>query len=300
MKSFYRCALLAAAVLAILAQAASAQAELIRAVAMQGGSQFLVSWDSSAPGTLTAVKTINAPNAILGIDTRPATQELYAVSQSKFGIPGSYGISRLVPSGNAMILNEFGSSQEQITGFSHGFDFNPVIDRIRVVNDVNKNYVFDPVTGLVQLVATDLAYGPADPNFGQDPNIAGSAYTNSTVAPPATTQLYGIDTGLNILVTQANNAGTLATVGPLGIDVSALAGFDISGSTGIAYAVMTPAGASQSSFYSINLVTGAATSLGVVGGGIVVTAMTVGVVPEPSTVALASLALLGLCGIRRR
>ena len=93
----------------------------------------------------------------------------------------------------------------------------------------------------MQLVATNLFYGPADPNFGVDPNVVHSAYTNNF--PNAqSTQLYGIDTGLNILVTQANNAGTLGTVGPLGVDVGALGGFDISGTTGTAYAAMLPAG----------------------------------------------------------
>jgi hypothetical protein len=190
-----------------------------------------------------------------------------------------------------------------VNGFSHGFDFNPMIDRIRVVTDTNKNYVFNPITGALQLAATDLAYGAADPNLGKDPNVAGSAYSNNTSTPPASTQLYGIDTGLNILVTQANNAGTLGTVGPLGVDISALAGFDISGRTGTAYAVMTPAGSSQSIFYTINLGTGAATPVGpvgIIGGGIIVTAMTVDPIPEPATTALGAFAILGLAGIRRR
>jgi hypothetical protein len=235
----------------------------------------------------------------MGLDARPSTQKLYVLSEGQIG---EYQVSQLLPHANGTIGVSIVGSDHIITGFSHGFDFNPVIDRVRVVNDVNKNYVFNPNDSLVQLVATDLAYGPADPNFGQDPNVGGVAYTNSTVAVPASTQLYGIDAGLDILVTQANNAGTLGTVGSLGVDVSALAGFDISGATGIAYAAMTPAGGSQSIFYSIDLATGAATAIGPIGGGIVVTAMTVGniPIPEPSTAALASLMLTALASMRRR
>jgi hypothetical protein len=158
----------------------------------------------------------------------------------------------------------------------------------------------NPLTGAVQLVATDLFYGPADPNFGVDPNVVSSAYTNN-VADALTTQLYGIDSGLNILVTQANNAGTLGTVGPLGVDIIATGGFDISGTTGIAYAAFQPTNAAQSSLYTINLATGAATNLGVIDGGLVVHALTVApAIPEPATLALASMALAAIPLVRRR
>jgi len=293
MKSFYRCAFLAAAVFATLAQATSAQAELIRAIATQGPGQFLISLDSAAPTVLLSAVPVSTPDPILGIDYRPATGELYALTSNA----GSYRLGTLALNGTYTGL---AASAQAVTGFSHGFDFNPMIDRIRVVNDVNKNYVFNPMTGALQLAATDLFYGAADPNFGADPNVAGSAYSNNVVGTPAT-QLYGIDTGLNILVTQANNAGTLGTVGPLGVDISALAGFDISGATGTAYAIMTPAASSQSVLYSINLANGLATNLGIVGGGDLITAMTVNIIiPEPSTAALAGLVLMGLAGIRRR
>ena len=39
--------------------------------------------------------------------------------------------------------------------------------------------VINPITGAVQLVATNLFYGPADPNFGVAPNAVDSAYTNN-------------------------------------------------------------------------------------------------------------------------
>jgi hypothetical protein len=159
--------------------------------------------------------------------------------------------------------------------------------------------VLNPITGALQLNATPLAYGAADPNFGVDPNVVDSAYDRNVPNTPAT-QLYGIDTGLNILVTQANNAGTLGTVGPLGLDVVGAGGFDISGATGIAYAALQPANSSQSSLYSINLATGAATNLGVIDGGLVITAMSVAVIPEPTTAVMALACVIGLVGCRRR
>jgi hypothetical protein len=299
MKLIYRLVIFSAVIIATFAQAVSTKAEFISAVATQGGNHFLITWDSASPSDLISSRPIlnlNTFEALIGIDFRPSTKVLYGLLQQQ----NSYQVITIRPTiGNNVARWSTDSFGGQVNGFSHGFDFNPVIDRIRVVTDTNKNYVFDPVSGNPQLVATDLFYGPADPNFGKDPNVGAVAYSNNTPTPPASTQLFGIDTGLDILVTQANNSGTLSTVGPLGVDVSSLVGFDISGETGVAYAVMTPAGSSQSSFYSIDLATGTATSLGVVGGGVVVTAMSVGIVPEPSTAAMTLLAIVGLTGVRR-
>ena len=60
------------------------------------------------------------------------------------------------------------------------------------------------------------------------------------------------------------NDGTLLTVGPLGVDFGPLGGFDIiTDSSGVdsAFAV------SGSTVYTINLETGAATTLGAIGDG---------------------------------
>ena len=141
-----------------------------------------------------------------------------------------------------------------------------------------------------------LFFGPADPNFGADPNVVHSAYSNNFFGATAT-QLYGIDTGLDILVTQANSAGTLGTVGPTGVDIDVVGGFDISGTSGIAFAAAQSASSSQSAFYSVNLATGAFTNLGSIGGGETIIAMSVFAVPGPAV--LAGLAM-GLIGMRRR
>ena len=79
------------------------------------------------------------------------------------------------------------------------------------------------------LAATDgtLTYATGDPNAAANPNVVGSAYTNSFNGATTTT-LYGIDSALDILVTQnPPNAGTLNTVGALGFNTSDAVGFDI-------------------------------------------------------------------------
>jgi hypothetical protein len=56
-------------------------------------------------------------------------------------------------------------------------------------------------------------------------------------------------------------------VGALGVNTSDLVGFDISGSTGLAFASLTPPTGAGSSLYTINLATGAATLVGTIDGG---------------------------------
>ena len=108
----------------------------------------------------------------------------------------------------------------------------------------------------------NIAYGAGDANFGANPAVSAAAYTNA-IASPTSTQLYDIDTNLDVLTLQnPPNNGTLTTVGSLGIDFGTLSGFDIISTaegTNAAFAV------SNSTLYSINLQTGAASSLGTIG-----------------------------------
>ena len=281
--------------LALAGFAAPVSAETIYGIAAVGNSTSLLSWDSATPGSIASgsfVSGLQSNETIVGIDFRPATGQLYALGTSSrlYTLNTSTGAATAVAGPFTPALN----------GFNFGFDFNPTIDRIRTVAETNKNTVLNPITGAVQLSATDLFFGAGDPNFGVDPNVVNSAYTNSFVGA-ASTQLYGIDTALDILVTQANNAGTLGTVGPLGINATSVGGFDISGTTGVAYAALLPSGSSQSNLYSINLLTGAATNLGQIDGGIIITAIAVApAIPEPATLALAGMALAAIPLARRR
>jgi hypothetical protein len=287
---------LCALTLVLAGVSSPASAELIYGIAAVGNATALLSWDSTNPGSILSgsfVSGLQSNETVVGIDFRPATGQLYALGTS----------SRLytLNTANGAASAVAGAFAPPLNGFNFGFDFNPTIDRIRVVAETNKNYVLNPITGAVQLVATDLFFGPADPNFGLDPNVVSSAYTNNFVGA-GTTQLYGIDTALDILVTQANNAGTLGTVGPLGFNATGVGWFDISGTTGIAYAALLPSGSSQSNLFAINLATGAATNLGQIDGGVIITAISVAptVVPEPATMALAATAVAAIPLVRRR
>ena len=251
----------------------------------------LLEFDSTTPGTIDsslAITGLGTEN-VLGIDIRPATGQLFALTSGS-------NLYTINPANGAATL--VGAIGTVLNGTAFGFDFNPTIDRIRVVSETDRNYVLNPNTGALQLQATNLFYPAGDPNAGVNPNVTASAYTNNP-AGATSSQLYGIDTSLNILVTQANNAGTLGTVGSVvTVDPSAVTGFDIEGGTNIAYAALLPAGGSVSSLYTINLATGAATLIGQIDGGLNITDITVARVPEPTT--LAALGAASLLFTRRR
>ena len=139
-----------------------------------------------------------------------------------------------------------------------------------------------------------------DANVDANPNIQGIAYTNSVIAPTSTQQ-FGIDADLGILATVANNAGTLVTVGDLGVDFAGEVGFDISGFSNIAYASLETAGAGNGSeLFSIDLGSGAASSLGSLGGTSFRSLAVVSAVPEPSSLSLLALGMTAIVGRRRR
>lgn len=275
-----------AATAALAALAGAAQAELAYGVTL---NQTLVSFNTTAPSTLlsgVAISGLMSNEQIRGIDFRPADGGMYALGSfnNLYRIDADTGAATRVGNGAGLTLN----------GSSFGFDFNPVIDRIRVVSDTGANYVFNPNDGTATQV-TSLFYASGDANEGTTPLVSSSAYTNSF--PGATmSQLYGIDTGMDILVRQANSAGTLDTVGALGADITDLVGFDISGATGMAFAVSVDAGSARSMLWSIDLGTGAASFVGELGGGALLSSFAV--VPAPGVVGLA--APLGLLAARRR
>jgi len=223
-------------------------------------SNQIVTFDSSAPQTpiLTVGITGLSPGDVpLAIDVRPATEQLYMlVNPSKlFVVDPATGVATHIGDfGTALVGNEF------------GFDFNPTVDRIRVVSDSLQNLRLNPDTGQVAGVDTSLAYDAADPFAGVVPHVTAAAYSNNFPFATTTT-LYDIDTNLdNLVIQNPPNNGTLTTVGSLGVDASDLAGLDIATRTGTAFAAFQVPGVAFPRLYSINLGTGLATEIGVFGG----------------------------------
>jgi hypothetical protein len=257
--------------------------------------QQLLTIDSATPGIISNTVNITGLGAgvtLQGIDFRPANGQLYGLGTTTAGLGSLFTIN--TTTGAATLVNSIDTA---LLGTSFGFDFNPTTDRIRVTSDLDQNLRLNPAT------AAAIVDGTLNPS---DVAIVGSAYTNS-FAGSATTSLYGIDRLTGQLMISTNpNAGTMASVGSLGVSFSDLVGFDIAWPGNTAYASFTPATGGGSSLYTINLTTGAATLIGTIGNGnqvirgLAVPIGTDTTVPEPTTFALGGLGLLAMALFRRR
>lgn len=236
--------------------ASSASAERFIAVDSQNR---LYTFSDSKPGDWKrfALRGLASGERIVGLDVRPANRQLVAVTnQSRL-----YNVSR-----SKRTVTAIGSTalMPALSGSSFGFDFNPAVDRIRLVSDSGQNLRLQPDTGAVAATDEPLVAKAGDPGAGAAPAVIGSAYTNSVRGAMMTT-LYGIDTRRDALVIQAPpNAGVLSTVGALGVNLAGPLGFDISARDGSAYVLARRPGIARSRLFRLNLMTGGAQQLGAI------------------------------------
>jgi Domain of unknown function (DUF4394) len=214
----------------------------------------IVTFDTAAPGTLLSsvpVVGLQAGESLLAIDYRPLTGLLYAVGSTSRGY--------LVDStGQATQIGPVFSVP--LSGTAFGIDFNPTVDRLRIVSNNQQNMRWDPTTSTM-FADTALTLGS---------DVVALAYTNNT-AGAAPTTAFGIDAGADALVTiggangsPSPNSGTVTPIGALGVDTSDRAGLDVPlGASTTAFALLTVGGVSQ--LYGVNLTTGAATLVGAIG-----------------------------------
>lgn len=225
-----------------------------------------------------AVKGLVRGDRLVGMDYRVAKGVLFAVGHTGqiYTLDTATGQLKTVGAGTPSV---------PLRGVRFGVDFNPALDRIRVISDAGQNLRFHPDTGAqIDFDAKtpggqadpDLAFAPGDPQHGQVPKAAAAAYTYNNKDEKLTTN-FALDERLGTLVMQGSregvapvespNLGVLRTVGTLGTGPLTDAAFDISDVRNTALAALRTARQPTSRLYAIDLATGKARFVGTVGTG---------------------------------
>ena len=209
----------------------------------------LTSFNKVAPQTqvgTVSVTGLGANETLIGIDYRPATNQLYGVTKNAI-----YVIAPLtgVASGRVALSTA-------LTGTNFGVDVNPSVDALRVVSDNDGSFAINFATGVSTPASATVTPAAA--------SVTASAYTNS-FAGSATTRLFAIDTaGSNLYLQDAATSALSAPV-PLGVTATGSGGFDIDGANNVGYAALKVG--TTTSLYRINLAATASPAATVVAGG---------------------------------
>jgi hypothetical protein len=262
------CAGLFAAVALLLPPAASA--ERIAAIAPSG--QLMV-FDTSNP-TAVSLRTITGlgvNDVPRGIDYRASRDETVLVTATDSTVNNSTPKTWVVDShlGATSLLGQTAAAVEGWGDLDGDISIQPVADGIRVVNVNDDNFRLNPDNGL-RTDATDTDITPAATTalvgVAHDRNVAGATTTTTYVIDRNGSTL-GILGGLD--GTTSANGGVVTDIGALGFTIASAkdAGFDISGTTGVAYAALTDNADGLTYLCTVNLTTGLATKVGLIGGG---------------------------------
>lgn len=244
------------------------------AVALTGSNE-LWSIDIAKPNTIAKrvqVTGLGSNEDLLGIDYRPADGKLYGITKDAvYVIDDVTGVASgrqaLIASNSTLVFTA------PLTGTNFGIDFNPVVDRMRVVSDSAMSLVVNVDTGAVNRQADIGTIGAGGVAITPQPtgfSITGAAYTNS-ISKPTSTRLWDIDTLGDRLFQQnaANNDSQLSGAVPLGVNATDVNGFDIDGANNKGYAALKVG--SSVGLYAIDLAAtdNAATLLASLGDGTV-------------------------------
>jgi len=137
------------------------------AYVLTDGNQLLqISTDSpGAPTSSVGVTGLMQDERLMAIDFRPATGQLYGVTnQSRI-----YMINHLTGAARVLGTAPFTPA---MTGDVTAFDFNPTVDRIRLVTNQGQDLRLNPETGTVVAIDGNINGVPGA-------SILGVAYTNN-------------------------------------------------------------------------------------------------------------------------
>lgn len=244
-------------------------------IATSAGRLISVSRDNPANVGVNVGLGLNAGESVVAMDIRPADGLLYVLGNAGnlYAINRATGL-RVSPAASVGV----------VSGSGFDMDFNPLLDRLRVVSeggngpedDRNLEIELVPVSTGSGFSTVTRVQGAITP---QPKQVTAAAYTNS-FGNACETRLYTIDARLGELFVQdPENTGELTLVGSLGVsNIQSVAGFDISGAGNDAHAVFRfPSG--EQALYRVNLSTGTATRLGALPLAVGERAVSLAVVP---------------------
>jgi len=239
----------------------------------QDGATLVTMADIAAP---TDVQTFALDTPLRAIAYRPVTSQLLGYADGM--------VYEIDPATGKLTDLAATFMEDAVIGEGAvAFDFNNKIDAVRAVGADGSNLVYfpdgfgdaDERANSVRRF-TNAFYVEGDASAGAEPRIFANAYTNAIAGKTAgSTAQYALDARANALVTLANNAGELATVGLLtvdgeAVDVTDWGGFDIispAEGTDMAYAVLQIDGEASASLYQVDLSSGALMGMGDLGMG---------------------------------
>ena len=190
----------------------------------------LVCFATDRPGQARSLGQIDGlgQESVVGIDHRspfvdangvsngvPAEGQLYAL-----GSEG--GVYSLTVGDDGVDATKTSQLDVALQGEAFGIDFNPTVDRLRIVSDAGQNLRANVNTGVT------VVDGPLNAAGAPVSGVVAAAYTNTDTDPATGTALYDIDATLDrVLLQSPPNDGGLVAVGNLGVDASSSVGFDL-------------------------------------------------------------------------
>lgn len=259
----------------------------------------LVRFNPATPTTTTTVAvgvvSLTPGETLVALSSRPQTGQLYGLGINATANTGSLYLVDPQTGGLTLVGAASGIAYVNASAVAidfpdpatsgYGMDFNPTLDRLRVVTGTGLNFRINPTTGVpIDGDLNGAAVAGTNPDAPLSlTGIRSAGYTNSyaqSITGPATT-LYtlGSTTG-SLYIQNPLNAGTQTnalpvTLGGPALTISPIGGFDIPHSVAVAASNTAATGqgwltsqvAATTGLYRIDLATGQATSIGNIGAG---------------------------------
>ena len=181
-------------------------------------------YSTTNPETLLSSATITGLQSgerVLGLDFRPRNGQLYALGSNSrvyIVIPAT-GVATF-----AFSVRTIAGMEVRLSGTSFGFDFNPQVDRLRIISNTGQNLRIVPDNAATGSRGTTFVDGIINP---QPASITGVAYDNNVAGTP-TTELYALDATVDVMYEiNLPNAGRLVEPLPVKLKLEGGGGFDI-------------------------------------------------------------------------